>query len=183
MDMSHIPVLPQDRWWDERDFYIVSAGDALDAASRSPGVTSHEVVPIQSSTTSASEDDKPTILIVDDEESIAELLADLLCDEGYRVIVARDGATALACARSAQPAMVLSDCMMPGLDGMQFVREMRRHPATRGIPVVLMSSARPTMLRLPDVPFLEKPFEIDDVLALVAQCARRRSFAQLYGEG
>jgi CheY-like chemotaxis protein len=182
MDMSYSPVLSQDDWWDERDFYMVGAGDAMIGESRSPGVTDHKPVSIQPSSAS-SVNDQPTILIVDDEESIAELLADLLGDEGYRVIVARDGAAALACARSAQPAMVLSDCMMPGLDGMEFVREMRRHPATRHIPVALMSSARPKMLRLPDVPFLEKPFDLDDVVALVAQCARRRSFAQLYGEG
>lgn len=182
MDTSLSPVLPRDDVWGTSSFYVVGDDGAVDGESRARVAPSHEAAPLLPPP-GVDREDMPTILIVDDEESIAEMLADLLCDEGYRVVVARDGTSALAYARRSPPTMVLSDCMMPGLDGTHFVREMRRHRATRHIPVVLMSSARPRMLGLPDVPFLAKPFEIDDVLALVARCARPRFFAQLYGEG
>lgn len=125
---------------------------------------------------------RSTILVVEDDDSIADLLADLLSDEGYRVLVAHDGLSALRSVRRVRPAMVLSDCMMPGLHGMQFVRELRRHPATRTIPVVLMSSVRPRGPGLADVPFLAKPFDVDDLLALVARYAHTRLYGPLYGE-
>jgi CheY-like chemotaxis protein len=127
---------------------------------------------------------RPVVLIVDDDETIAELLMDLLDSEGYRVIVARDGPTALAAARRERPDMILSDCMMPGLSGTQLVNELRRHAATRDIRVALMSSTRPRGFNQPDVPFLAKPFEIDDLLDLVARCTRAAVYAgPLYGEG
>ncbi len=126
--------------------------------------------------------DRPVVLVVDDDESIAEMLADLLGDEGYRVIVAYDGLSALDTARRERPAMILSDCMMPGMNGAQLLRELRGHPTTRSIAVALMSSVRPRGLSMPDAPFLAKPFEIDDVLELVARCTARSSLT-LYGEG
>ena len=128
-------------------------------------------------------DERPAVMIVDDDDGIANLLADLLTDEGYRVIVARDGLAALRGVRRERPAMVLTDCMMPGLDGVEFVRELRRHASTRGIPVVLMSSSRPRNPALADVPFLAKPFDLDDVLEIVARYARMRTLTPLYGEG
>jgi CheY-like chemotaxis protein len=127
--------------------------------------------------------DAPTILIVDDEPTISELLADLLGEEGYRVAVAADGVAALAAARRLRPALVLSDWMMPGLSGSDLVRELRRAPATRSIPVVLMSSVRPRDRHLLEVPFLPKPFEIDAVLDLVARYSQTQPRVQLYGEG
>jgi CheY-like chemotaxis protein len=127
--------------------------------------------------------DRFTVLIVDDDDSIAELLADLLEGEGYRALIAHDGMSALDCARNERPDMVLSDCMMPGLSGTQLAVELRRSPATRSIALVLMSSSRPRDLTTANVPFLAKPFEIDDVLALVEHYSRGPVSAQLYGEG
>ncbi|HEY7779676.1 MAG TPA: response regulator [Ktedonobacterales bacterium] len=128
-------------------------------------------------------DHRPVVMIVDDDDGIANLLADLLTDEGYRVVVARDGLAALRGVRRERPAMVLTDCMMPGLDGVEFLRELRRHPSTRTIPVVLMSSSRPRNPALADVPFLAKPFDVDDVLEIVARYAFAPSLSPLYGEG
>lgn len=127
--------------------------------------------------------DRFTVLIVDDDESIAELLADLLEGEGYRAIIANDGLAALESARTQRPDMILSDCMMPGLSGTQLAQELRRSPVTRSIALVLMSSTRPRGLSVEQVPFLAKPFEIDDVLALVEHYSRGPVSAQLYGEG
>ena len=127
---------------------------------------------------------RPMILVVDDEESIAELLAEFLASEGFRAKVARDGREALMCALRDRPALILSDWMMPGMDGTRFVWELRRRPATAHIPIVLMSSMRPDRRSLHDVPFLAKPFELDDVLDLVIRETRPPSLGnRLTGEG
>lgn len=113
-----------------------------------------------------------TVLVVDDDAAIAGLLADLLTSAGYRVVVAGNGRTAFAIARALHPEIVLTDCIMPELDGTGFIQALRQHRATRDIPVVLMSSTRPSAAETPDVPFLAKPFDIDDVLAFVERHAR-----------
>lgn len=108
-----------------------------------------------------------SVLVVDDERSIAELLADLLEGAGYDVFVATNGRTALAIARREHPALVLTDLMMPGVDGAEFVHRLRASPITNDIPVVMMSSIRPNMEAMENVPFLPKPFDLDDVLDAV----------------
>lgn len=108
-----------------------------------------------------------SILIVDDERSIAELLAELLEGAGYDVFIASNGRTALAIARREHPALILTDLMMPGVNGVEFVRKLRASPVTHDIPVVMMSSIRPNLEALDNVPFLPKPFDLDDVLAAV----------------
>lgn len=114
---------------------------------------------------------RPAILIVDDEPSIVELLGQVLEDVGYRALRARNGRMALAMARREQPSLVLTDCDMPEMNGVEFVRRLRASPTTRGIPVVIMSSARPA-LEGEAIPFLEKPFDLDDILEKVASYAQ-----------
>ena len=108
-----------------------------------------------------------SVLVVDDERSIADLLAELLESAGYDVFVASNGRTALAIARREHPALILTDLMMPGVDGAEFVRKLRASPVTNNIPVVMMSSIRPNMKALDNIPFLPKPFDLDDVLDIV----------------
>ena len=109
----------------------------------------------------------PTILVVDDEPHIADLLAEALGDEGYRVRRAYDGLAALAAADEADPDVVVTDVMMPGLDGVDLARRLRE----RGVPVVLMSAAR-TTVDLPGVRFVPKPFDLDEMLAAVSRALR-----------
>ena len=111
------------------------------------------------------------ILIVEDEPAIAEILADLLADEGYETIVSVDGA-ALAAAGDALPALILLDAMMPGMDGPEVCRRLKADPRTRHIPVVFLTALPPEALaaRLGDCPhegILPKPFTLDAVLAVV----------------
>jgi CheY-like chemotaxis protein len=122
-------------------------------------------------------------LIVDDDQSISALLADLLRGEGYRVATATEGAAAVALARRGLPSLLITDSVMPGMGGQELIRELRRHPETRSIPVILMSSVIPPDRHMLDVPFLAKPFGIDELLDLVAYHVRTRPRAQLYGEG
>lgn len=103
------------------------------------------------------------ILIVEDEVDLAELLRDLFELRGYRVSLAFDGREGLAKAVSERPDVVLTDVMMPHLDGVEMIARLRRNPDTRHIPVVAMSA-------LDDVtfdPVVRKPFEFDAVLALI----------------
>jgi len=105
-----------------------------------------------------------TVLVVDDEPAIREIVATLLEDEGYEVRHARDGVEALA-AIDDRIDLVLSDVIMPRLDGASLVRKLRR----RGhlVPVVLMSAVYADV-DLPGVRFVPKPFEIDRLLGTVA---------------
>jgi CheY-like chemotaxis protein len=112
--------------------------------------------------------DRMTILVVDDEPSIAQLLCDVLDEAGYRVVLATDGRSALATARRELPALVLTDRMLPELDGLEVARRLRRHPVTRHIPVVMMSSSRPDRELIGDLPFLPKPFELEELLDTIA---------------
>jgi CheY-like chemotaxis protein len=115
-----------------------------------------------------------TILVVDDEPSIAELLCELLDSAGYRSLRASNARTALAIARRERPALVLSDRNMPEVDGIELVRRLRASAVTNAIPVMLMSSTRPDLEAVGNVPFLAKPFDLDDVLRAVAAHADTR---------
>jgi CheY-like chemotaxis protein len=111
-----------------------------------------------------------TILVVDDESPIVALLRDLLEDEGHTVLAAHNGREALALARVAHPDLVLSDVMMPLMDGVQLVRMLREEAITRKLVVILMSAAQPPDLQaVGAVAFLAKPFDLDAVNRLVAQ--------------
>ena len=116
---------------------------------------------------------RAVVLVVDDEPAITALLAEVLDIAGYDTLTAADGRTALAIARRERPALVLTDRLMPEVDGIEFVRRLRASPVTNNIPVVLMSSTRPTQEQLADIPFLPKPFDLDEVLSVIATYASR----------
>jgi CheY-like chemotaxis protein len=111
-----------------------------------------------------------TILIVDDEPLIVDILAEVLQDEGYDVLTAHNGRAALAAVDNGVPGLVLMDVMMPGMDGHEAYRAIRAHPRGKGIPVVLMSAAVKPSLVDPGVSaFLPKPIDLDKLLGLVAR--------------
>jgi len=120
--------------------------------------------------TTARSERRPTVLIVDDERSIADLLAEFLASVGYQVIVAYDGVAAYRMARLYHPELLLTDLFMPGMDGLTLQLALHMLPTTRDIPVALMSSSRPSASNLHGTPFLEKPFDLDQALEIVEQC-------------
>jgi DNA-binding response OmpR family regulator len=113
-----------------------------------------------------------TVLVVDDEPPIRELLEAVFEEAGYAVLTAQDGLAALAAVERQPPDLVLSDVTMPRLDGVALYRELR----ARGhlVPVVLSSAAYDTR-HLPDVPFVAKPFELERLLAVAEGAAERSS--------
>jgi two-component system, OmpR family, response regulator MprA len=111
-----------------------------------------------------------TILVVDDEPLIRDVLVDLLRDEGYAVVTADDGLSALEVVREEAPALVLMDVMMPRMNGCAAFRAMRGHIQGDGLPIVLMSAmAEPADLDPEIAAFLRKPVDLEDLLALVAR--------------
>jgi DNA-binding response OmpR family regulator len=105
------------------------------------------------------------LLIVDDEVVLTTVLADFFVSEGFAVRTAHNGATALAAHTHAPATVILSDIMMPIMDGYTLVQELR----SRGdlTPVVLMSAAGHFDGRSRHVQFLRKPFDLDEALAVV----------------
>lgn len=112
------------------------------------------------------------ILIVDDEFGILEVVRDLLSDEGYPTAIALNGAEALAMMNRERPSMVLLDYMMPVLNGPGLMEAMRKDPALRDVPVVLMSASNPDRWRhLACAAFLPKPFSLEQLLDVVGRLA------------
>ena len=121
----------------------------------------------------------PTVLIVEDEPVIRELMAILLEEEGYAVHQAVDGLEALETVEQHTVDLVLSDVKMPRLDGASLARHLR----ARGdpIPVVLMSAVY-AEVDLPGVRFLRKPVNCDHLLDIIA-AALRESHRSARGGG
>ena len=112
------------------------------------------------------------VQVVDDEFAVAELLSDLLTDEGYHVVTAAGGKEGLARLRAAKPDLVLLDFMMPSLNGAEVLKTMAGDPTTRDIPVVMMSAiSAPTLAEQCNgyAAFLRKPFKMSAVVETVAR--------------
>ncbi len=111
-----------------------------------------------------------TILVVDDEAPVVDLLTDMLEDEGHTVISAFNGRTALEMVEQQMPNLVISDVMMPFVDGIQLCKRLREEHDARSLPIILMSAALPPDLSTCGAnAFLGKPFDIgrfDDLIAL-----------------
>ncbi len=101
-----------------------------------------------------------TVLVVDDEFHIVDLLTDVLEDEGFTVLRAYDGLSALALAERTAVDLVIADVMMPHLDGISLAHRLRERFS--GIRIVLMSAAFATVP--PEFGFIAKPFDINDLL-------------------
>jgi len=118
------------------------------------------------------------ILIVEDEADIAELLSYKLGQEGFEVESCGRGDTAFERIRSEAPDLVLLDLMLPGLDGLELCRLLRRDPATASIPVVMLTARaeevdRIVGLELGADDYIVKPFSPREVALRVKAVLRR----------
>jgi len=109
------------------------------------------------------------ILIADDEAYMLRLLEMTFKKGGYAVVSCRDGQEALATAATAQPQLIVLDVMMPGLDGLGALRQLKENPATRDIPVVVLSAKGQALTKIEAevagaVLFLAKPFSPSQLL-------------------
>lgn len=131
---------------------------------------------------------RPTLLVVDDHAELRRYLSDRLRD-AYNVISARNGEEALALIAERLPDAVISDVMMPGLDGLSLARELRRNPETQGVPLILLSAKahkRDVVAGLDAGAddYLSKPFDTSELIARIETQfeLRRRLRVQLRSE-
>jgi len=118
---------------------------------------------------------EPTILVVDDEEAIAEAVRARLESEGYRVVTAPDGPTALERFAEAHPALVVLDLMLPGMDGLEVCREMQRDGWT---PVLMLTARTEEADKVAGFAvgaddYLTKPFSLRELAVRVRAILRR----------
>jgi len=112
------------------------------------------------------------ILVVEDEDPIRELVRGVLVDEGYAVSEAANGAAALELARREQPALVVTDLMMPVMDGAALCHALKADPRTRSVPIIVMTaSGRKAAAESGAAAYLGKPFDLDCLLQLVTRYA------------
>jgi len=115
------------------------------------------------------------ILIVEDVPNVLELLEVTLRFKGYAVLTARNGEEALEVIAKQRPVLVITDILMPKMDGYAFVQKLRLNPETRAISVVFLSATYVTFedkdfaLSLGAARFMEKPIDTEDFLLTIAE--------------
>ncbi len=137
---------------------------------------------------SISSSDRGRILVVDDDQRILDLLVELLEQEGYEVSAAKDGAEALDLALSFEPDVVISDVVMPVVDGLQLCRRLKENPSTANLPVLLISGTRHSPedgiqgLYAGADDYLDIPFRHEELLVKVARLVERHRIEKHYRE-
>jgi len=119
-----------------------------------------------------------TVLVVEDERDLAELIAFHLEKEGFRPVVVHDGQAALEEARSAKPDLVLLDLMLPGMMGTEVCRLLKGSPETAGVPVVMLTAKGEEIDRVVGFEmgaddYVVKPFSTRELMLRVRAVLRR----------
>jgi two-component system phosphate regulon response regulator PhoB len=119
-----------------------------------------------------------SLLVVEDEADIAELLRRVFSKEGFDVGVARDGLSALEALRHATPDLVVLDWMLPELSGIEVLKEMRARPETRMVPVILLTARRDEIdrvlgLELGADDYVTKPFSSRELVLRIRGLLKR----------
>jgi two-component system response regulator (stage 0 sporulation protein F) len=112
---------------------------------------------------------RPRVLVVDDDDAIAELAREILAPEGYAVATAREGAEALKLVRLHDPDVMLVDLRLPIMDGPSFIEQYRAQGGHARTFIFSAASELPTLLPMAGVDgAIAKPFELDALLEAVA---------------
>ena len=116
------------------------------------------------------------VLVVEDDQDIRELIADILAGEGFPVEQAENGAMALQKMRSGYaPDVILTNLLMPVMDGYQLNSELKRHGGWSTIPLIVMTAGRAMPGALQDVEtVLQKPVDLEALLARVRMACRQK---------
>lgn len=115
----------------------------------------------------------PTILIIDDDQTFLSIMREILERAGYRIVTAAGVADAYETLREDRPDLILTDIMMPEIDGLTLVRFLRSHPRWQGIPLVVVSARvmeadRVAAQQAGADAFIEKPFTMKHLTSTIA---------------
>lgn len=130
---------------------------------------------------------RKTVLVVDDEKDLVELVSYNLQRSGYAVITSGSGSEALELARQHKPDLVVLDLMLPGMEGTEVARRMKADPSTAGIPIVMLTAKGEETdvvvgLTLGADDYVTKPFSMKILLARLTNVLRRAEQQQIGGE-
>ncbi|MBA0916093.1 MAG: response regulator, partial [Nitrosospira sp.] len=120
-----------------------------------------------------------TILVVEDEPAIQELISYSLQQAGYVVFCAEDAEQAMSVVNEALPALMLLDWMLPGMSGVEFARVLRRAARTKTIPIIMLTaraeeSDKIAGLEIGADDYITKPFSPRELIARIKAVLRRR---------
>lgn len=112
-----------------------------------------------------------SILVVDDEFDVRAIVELILGMQNYDVVTTPSALLALEKLQNERPALILTDRMMPVMDGVEFCRKVRANPAWRDVPIIMMSAADEPANRNEGLwdTYLHKPLDMDDLLGAVEQ--------------
>jgi len=119
------------------------------------------------------------VLVIDDEESIVDLIKLGLKYEGFQVEAAFDGPEGLAAAQRIDPDLIILDSILPGVDGLEVLRQLRLNPTTRDVPVLMLTAKgkvqdKVTGLETGADDYLAKPFSFEEFVARIRAILRRQ---------
>ncbi len=118
------------------------------------------------------------VLIVDDEKDLVDLVRYNLEKEGFQCLLASDGLTALRLAQEQRPDLLVLDLMLPGLDGLEICRQLRRDPMTASLPIIMLTAKAAEVDRVVGLEvgaddYIVKPFSPRELVARVKAVLRR----------
>lgn len=119
-----------------------------------------------------------TILIIEDEKDLAELVAFNLEKEGYRTVIAMDGAAGVEAARSDSPDLILLDLMLPGMNGTEICKLLKKQEKTAAIPIIMLTAKGEEIDRVVGFEvgaddYMVKPFSTREMLLRIKAVLRR----------
>lgn len=117
-----------------------------------------------------------TILVIEDEESLCELMQDVISGMGYRVVVAYNGLDGLEMMQSSEPDLIICDRAMPAMTGYELLERIRGvYPQYRDVPFIFLTALtdpadRESVSHLAPAAYLEKPLDFDDLRKIIEKC-------------
>ena len=125
-----------------------------------------------------------TILVVEDEPTIAELLKETLDIDGYTTVAVLNGEDAVQFALREMPQLIILDIMLPGMNGYEVVKQLRDHPKTMNTPIIVLSACvshadKTFAFELGVDNYVTKPFDANELLALVGRQLKRLQLGSL----